>query len=213
MQLEACLPDFWWKFVIAAAAHIYNCTPVRYLKWKTSQEIFLDNKLKTSYFYVFGCGAYVFLSSEVHANKLISHSELMIFIGYKNNRYHFMCYTQGNIIFHSTHAIFDEGNFSKCTDFHVKKCKLYDKLLDKISPETESPVSDSSGKDGPASVLTPHTLIPPIQNNSSTHSSSPFLSYKSISLLSIQRFKKLIVEIEEDDDIDSDVKIQPPSPQ
>jgi len=33
--LEACIPDFWWKFVIAAAAHIYNHTSVRHLKWKT----------------------------------------------------------------------------------------------------------------------------------------------------------------------------------
>jgi len=32
MRFEACLPDFWCKFAIAAAAHVYNCIPVRYLK-------------------------------------------------------------------------------------------------------------------------------------------------------------------------------------
>ena len=34
--LEACPPDSWWEFTIAAAAHIYNYTPVKCLKWKTS---------------------------------------------------------------------------------------------------------------------------------------------------------------------------------
>ena len=70
----------------------------------------MGDKPKTLHFHVFGCGAYVFLPSEVHANKL-AHSELMIFIGYKNNGYHFMHHTQGNIIFHSTYAIFDEKLF------------------------------------------------------------------------------------------------------
>jgi len=32
IQLEACLPDFWWKFAMAAVAHVYNCTFVRCLK-------------------------------------------------------------------------------------------------------------------------------------------------------------------------------------
>jgi len=154
----------------------------------------------------------VFLPSEVHANKLVPHSELMIFIGYKDNRYHFICHTQGNIIFHSTHAIFNEELFLKCTDSHTKECQLYDKLLDKISPEIELSVPDPSGKARPAPVPTPHTPIPPIQNNSPTCSSLPFLSYKSISPLSTPRFKKPTVKIEEDDDVDSNVEMQQPSP-
>ena len=54
--------------------------------------------------------------------------------------------------FYSTYAIFDKEIFPKCTDSHMKEYKLYDKLLNKISPETESSVPDTSGKDGPASV-------------------------------------------------------------
>ena len=82
----------------------------------------------------------MFLLNEVCANKLSLHSELMIFIGYKNNHYCFMHHIQGNIIFYSTYAIFNKKLFSKCTDSHTKECNLYNKLLDKISPETESPV-------------------------------------------------------------------------
>jgi len=89
--------------------------------------------------------------------------------------------------------------------------------LDKLSLETELSVSDPFGKDEPAPVPILHILIPLIRNNSSTHSSSPSLFYKSISLSSTLRSKKPIVEIEENDDVDSNVdsniEMQPLSPQ
>ena len=149
----------------------------------------------------------MFLSSEVHANKFVPHSKLIIFIRYENNKYCFICYIQRNIIFHSTHAIFNEEIFLKYTDSHIKECKLYDKLLNKISLETESLVPNSSGKARLALVPTSHTPIPPIQNNSSTCSSLPSLFYKSISPLPTPKFKKPTVEIEENDNVNSDVEI------
>jgi len=68
----------------------------------------LDNKYKNLHFCVFGCKAYVFLSSEVY-DKLVLYSELMMFIRYENNC--FMCHIQENIIFCFTHAVFDEELF------------------------------------------------------------------------------------------------------
>ena len=127
--------------------------------------------------------------------------------------YYFMCYTQGNIIFCSTHAIFDERLFPKCTNSHVKVYKLYNKLLDKISLEIESSVPNPSGKDEPAPVPILHIYIPPIQNNHSTCSSLSSLSYKSISFPPTPKSKKPIVEIEKNSDVDSDIEIQPLSPQ
>jgi len=44
----------------------------------------------------------VYLPNEVRANKLTLRSELMIFIGYEDNGYRFICHTQGNVIFCST---------------------------------------------------------------------------------------------------------------
>jgi len=79
----------------------------------------------------------MFLSDKVFYNKLILYSKLMIFIGYENNNYWFMYHSQENVILHSTHAIFNKKFFSKYTDFHVKEHKLYNKLLDKINPETD----------------------------------------------------------------------------
>ena len=141
----------------------------------------MGNKPKTLHFYVFGCGAYVFLPTKIHANKLAPYSKLVIFIGYEDNEYCFMHHTQGNTIFCSTYAIFYEKLFPKCTNSHAKEHKLYDELLDKTSPETELLISNSSKKDESALVPIPHTYISPIQNNPSTHLPSLSLSYKSIS--------------------------------
>jgi len=76
----------------------------------------------------------------------------MIFIRYENNKYCFIYHTQGN-------TIFDERLFPKCTNSYAKEYKLYDKLLDKTSLETELLVPNSSGKDGPVLVPILHTLI------------------------------------------------------
>ena len=116
-----------------------------------------------------------YLSNEVYTNKLVLCSELMIFIKYEDNSYHFICYVQENVIFCSTHTIFDEEFFSKYTDSHAKEYILYNKLLDKISLETKLLVSRSFDKDGPSPVFIPHNYIPPIQNNSSSYSLYPFI--------------------------------------
>ena len=155
----------------------------------------------------------MFFSIEIHANKLTSYSELIIFIEYKDNRYCFIYYTQENTIFCSTYAIFDKRPFPKYTSSHAKECKLYDELLDKTSLETELLVSNSSGKDGPVLVPILHTFIPPIQNNPPTCSPLPSLSYKSISPPLTPGPKKPTVEIEETNNVNSDVEMQPPSPQ
>ena len=49
-------------------------------------------KSKILHLCVFGCGAYMYLSNEVCANKLTLRSELIIFIGYEDNGYKFIYY-------------------------------------------------------------------------------------------------------------------------
>ena len=149
----------------------------------------------------------MFLPTEICANKLVPHSELMIFIRYEDNEYCFMWHTQGNTIFHSTHAIFNKGLFPKYTNSHAKEHKLYNELLDKTCPEIESLVSNFSKKDRPAPVPISHISIPP------THSPSPPLSYKSTFPLLTSESQKPIVEIGETNNVDSDVEMQLPSPQ
>jgi len=146
MRLEACLPDSWWEFAFATATHVYNCTPIKRLKWKTPQEIFIGEKPRISHLRVFGCGAYMYLPSEVCTNKLTSHSELMIFIGYENNGYRFIRHTQGNAIFRSTQAIFDEGHFPKCLSSHPREQIPPGRL----TPEIELSVPEPFGVDEPA---------------------------------------------------------------
>ena len=126
----------------------------------------------------------------------------MIFIGYENNSYHFIYYIQENVIFYFTHVIFDEEFFSEYTDSLLKVYKLCDKLLDKISSKTELSVFNPSRKDKSALVS-----ILPIQNNPLTCSLLSSLSYKSLSFLYTPGSEKPTVEIEEDNNVDSDIEI------
>jgi len=98
----------------------------------------------------------MYFSSEVYNNKLVLHSELMVFIRYKDNNYHFICYIQENIIFHFIHAIFNKEFFSKYINSYMNEYKLYNKLLDKISSETKSSVFESFSKDKPISIPISH---------------------------------------------------------
>jgi len=89
----------------------------------------------------------------------------------------------------------------------MQEHKLHNKLLDKISPETESLVLRSSSKDESALLPIPHTLIPSIQNNPPPY--SPLLSpfYKSLSPLPSSVSKKPMIKIERVDDVDSDIEM------
>ena len=81
--------------------------------------------------------------------------------------------------------------------------------MNKISLESESLISGSSKKYRLAPVLILHIYIPSIQNNPPTYSLLLFLSYKFSSLSSIPESRKLIVKIQENDDVDSDIEMWP----
>ena len=91
----------------------------------------------------------------------------------------------------------------------MKKYKLHDKLLDKITLETELSTLIPSKKDEPALIP---ISIPSTKNNLPNHSLLSSISYKSPSLSPILKSKKSIVKIEENNNIDSDFEIQPLSP-
>ncbi|KAJ3552813.1 hypothetical protein NP233_g12787 [Leucocoprinus birnbaumii] len=117
MRFQACLPESWWDFAMNTAVHVYNRTPMARHLWTSPYEIFYGPKPNVQYFRVFGCSAYVYLPDEMRKNKLSPRSELMIFLGYDSDKnYIFMRHTQGNVVFVSPHAIFDEDHFVKCPD-------------------------------------------------------------------------------------------------
>jgi hypothetical protein len=96
------------------AVHLYNRSPMQRLKWKTPHELFYRTKPNLSLIRVFGCGAHMFLPDEIRKNKLSARSELMLFLGYDGSNYQFMRHLNGNVVFVSPHAIFDETYFPKC---------------------------------------------------------------------------------------------------
>jgi len=133
----------------------------------------------------------------------------MIFIGYEDNGYRFIRHTQGNVIFCSTQAIFDEGHFPKYPSSHSREQMPSGRL----TPEIESSAPGPSGVDEPAPTPFPPTLVhprpftPPIPPNLPTHSESPSLSPP------LTPPKQSSVKIEEVEDVeDEDVEIYSPSP-
>jgi len=173
------------------------------------QEIFTDEKPKILHLCVFGCRAYVYLPSEVHTNKLTPCSELMIFIGYEDNGYRFICHTQENAIFRSTQAIFDEGHFPRCPSSHSREQIPPGRL----TPEIELSAPEPFGIDKPALTPFPPTPAhprpptPPIPPNLPTHSESPSLSPP------LTPPKRSSVKIEEVEEVeDKNVEMHSPSP-
>ena len=65
IRLEACLPQSWWEFALDHATHIYNKTPVCRLNWQTPHQTLKGDKPYVNHLRVFGCGAYVFIPTEV----------------------------------------------------------------------------------------------------------------------------------------------------
>ena len=61
MQHQACIPQSWWEFVFAHATHVYNCTPVACLQWRTPHEALKGELPAIDQLRVFGCGAYIYL--------------------------------------------------------------------------------------------------------------------------------------------------------
>jgi len=133
----------------------------------------------------------------------------MIFIGYEDNGYRFIRHTQGNVIFHSTQAIFDEGHFPRCPSSRPREQMPPGRL----TPEIESPVPGPFDIDKPAPIPFPPTPVhprpstPPIPPNLPTHSESPSPSPP------LTPPKQSSVKIEEVEDVeDVDVEMHSPSP-
>jgi len=128
----------------------------------------------------------------------------MIFIRYEDNGYRFICHTQGNVIFCSTQAIFDEGHFPRCPSSHPREQMPPGRL----TPEIESSAPRPFGVDKPAPTPAhPRSSTPPIPPNLPTHSESLSLSPP------LTLPKQSSVKIKEvEDDEDEDIEMHSPSP-
>src|SRR5216683_224748 len=62
------------------ATHVYNRTPMHHLKWDTPYTLLNGEAPDISHLKVFGCGAYVHISKETHANGLAPKSELIAYL-------------------------------------------------------------------------------------------------------------------------------------
>ena len=115
MRLQACIPQSWWEFAVEHATHVYNRTPLRRHNWQTPYQLLYGERPSINHLRIFGCGAYVFLPAEIRANKLAPKSELMTYLGNAPGAGGFVFMrAPNNVLFYSTHCIFDETLFPKC---------------------------------------------------------------------------------------------------
>ena len=113
---EACIPESWWEFSIAHAIHVYNCTPLCHHNWQTPFEVLHGSQPDIAHLCIFGCAAYVDLPEDVQANKMAPKSELMVYIGVTpgNGSNFLFMRSPNNVLFISTHALFNEAHFPCC---------------------------------------------------------------------------------------------------
>jgi len=133
----------------------------------------------------------------------------MIFIGYEDNGYRFIYHIQGNVIFHSTQAIFDEGHFSRCPLSHPREQTPPSRLTPEIELSAPGPfgVDESAPTLFPPTPAYPRLSTPPTSPNLPTHSESP----SPFPPLTPPKWSS--VKIKEIEDIkDKDVEMHFPSP-
>jgi len=83
MLHTAGLPNGFWEFALASAAHIYNRTPSRMLKWRTPIETWSTGHVPdVSYFRVFGCKGYMHVPADKR-RKLDAKAIEVTLVGYE----------------------------------------------------------------------------------------------------------------------------------
>ena len=116
MHQTACLPPSFWQDAVETALHIYNRQPICHLDWSPSISKWNGKTPDVSYYKVFGCLTYVFISKEDHQNKLSAKAKEATFIGYEKGTkgYRFWSPKRRQVVISST-ATFDEFVFPHCS--------------------------------------------------------------------------------------------------
>jgi len=126
------------QFSLDHAVYVYNRTPMRCLEWRTPHEWFTGERPSIEHLQVLGCGAYVFIPSEVRENKMAPKAEPMVFLGmHSGGKGYIFMRGPNNIIFSAAHATFDESLFPRCP----KKTLQNNTRLQEVAP----PVAPCSG--------------------------------------------------------------------
>ena len=99
LLLHALLdPDVFWQFAVETAIFIHNRVTVVQPHGKTPHELFTGRKPDLGRFRVFGCDAFVRVSTE-HPDKLSARAEKGVFVGYDSKREgSFRVWVEGRVI-------------------------------------------------------------------------------------------------------------------
>ena len=112
MLYQASLFNGFWEHTVSTAVHIYNCTPIHLLEWKTPHKKWNPGKVPdVSYFHVFRCKAYMHVPADKHW-KLDVKVLLVVLVGYEPNSKGYSLWDKNTCSVHlSRDVTFDESSF------------------------------------------------------------------------------------------------------
>ena len=112
MLHQAGLSNCFWEHAVSTAVHIYNCTPICLLEWKTPHEKWNPGKAPdVSYSCIFGCKAYMHEPADKH-QKLDAKALPVILVGYEPNSKGYRLWDKNTCSIHlSRDGTFDESSF------------------------------------------------------------------------------------------------------
>ena len=112
MLHTARLSNGFWEHAISMETHIYNCTPIRSLKWHTPHKAWNAGHVPdVSYFRVFGCKAYMHVPADKW-RKLDAKAALVTFVGYKPDSKGYRLWDKNTCSVHlSRDVTFNESSF------------------------------------------------------------------------------------------------------
>jgi len=125
------------------------------LKWDTPYTLLNGKAPDISHLKIFGCGAYVHIPKEMHANGLAPKSELIAYLGHTEGikAFKFM-HLSNNTLYYGTTTLFDETLFPKCSTPGKKRGTTRIGKPCASQPPIE-PVKDTTP--GDYDLPTPHT--------------------------------------------------------
>ena len=147
LRLNAGLAKNFWAEAVNMACYLINRSPRAALEGKVSEEVWTGNQVDYSHLRVFGCPAYMHISSE-ERSKLDAKSKQCIFLGYQKGVKGFKLWDpKANKVVISRDVVFDEKAMLQRTQEEGKETPQSNKEKDIVQVELETHDFDDSSSE------------------------------------------------------------------
>lgn len=166
MLHQAGLSHGFWQLALDTAVHIYNCQPMRRLKWRCPITLWDGTVPDVSYFRVFGYKAFVHVQKAKHEGKLDKKAVEMIFVGYESGSKGYRFWNPANhSVVVSRDVTFDKESFPAFNLPGNRPVTPSDNLF----PDDQSDETSNADSDFPDPIeIIPHIPVPLVDNRPPT---------------------------------------------